>query len=296
MKRFYNYCSASQLLRRSFWLPSLFLTALITFSGPTLSANAQSTPEVCRETQKVYDGLQMEKAQLVAQLAVSQKLNHYMDLLSEMDKAVKGGYAISGLAITIQNFANDIELKQLDNEFYGSLYADLKSSNEQLALQKKAYSLLKNLIDKASKIEDDEDVKNQITRIEDQMILRDKRLRDLDCEKVLAREKSSEADGNIVFGTWSGTYSNSKGQSGRATITFEKSDDGKLSGSEDGVSFDVITVKGNTVTYSYKLSGCRKVEGTMIINPDKTAGGSYTVIECNGTDKYTGKYLDYKKQ
>jgi hypothetical protein len=98
-------------------------------------------------------------------------------------------------------------------------------------------------------------------------------------------------------GRWSGTYRNSKNQSGTAYISFSESADGKITGDEDGVPIENVTVSGNVVWFKYKLSGCRTVEGRLAINPDgKTASGSYTVTECNGTDKYTGNYIDYKKQ
>ena len=100
-----------------------------------------------------------------------------------------------------------------------------------------------------------------------------------------------------ALGTWKGTYRNSKSQSGTSSMSFSKSANGKITGTEDGVPIEDVTIAGNVVSFKYKLSGCRTVEGRLAINADgKTASGSYTVTECNGTDKYTGNYIDYEKQ
>jgi hypothetical protein len=105
------------------------------------------------------------------------------------------------------------------------------------------------------------------------------------------------ASSKFFIGRWSGTYRNSKNQSGTSYLSFSESTDGKIRGNEDGVPIENVTVAGNVVWFKYKLNGCRTVEGRLAINADgKTAGGSYTVTECNGTDKYTGNYIDYKKQ
>jgi hypothetical protein len=100
-----------------------------------------------------------------------------------------------------------------------------------------------------------------------------------------------------ALGTWRGTYQNSKNQSGIAYISFTKGADGKITGIEDGAPIEDVTVTGNVVTFKYKLNGCRTVTGRLIINTDgKTASGSYTVTECDNTGRYTGNYIDYKKQ
>jgi hypothetical protein len=105
------------------------------------------------------------------------------------------------------------------------------------------------------------------------------------------------AASKFFLGRWSGTYRNSKNQSGSSYISFSESADGKITGNEDGVPIENVTVAGNVVWFKYKLSGCRTVEGRLAINRDgKTASGSYTVTECNGTDRYSGSYIDYKRQ
>ena len=98
-----------------------------------------------------------------------------------------------------------------------------------------------------------------------------------------------------LLGTWGGTYQNSKNQTGTSRISFTKGADGKITGNEDGVPINDVTLTGSVIKWKYKASACRTYEGSLTINPDgRTATGSYTAIGCN--DEYTGKYIDYKKQ
>jgi len=100
-----------------------------------------------------------------------------------------------------------------------------------------------------------------------------------------------------ILGKWRGTYHNSRGKTGDSSITFQRRNDGKIKGEEDGTPIEEVTVNGNVVSWTYKASSCLTFEGRLTIKEDgKTASGEYKASGCDDPAPYTGTYSDYKKQ
>ena len=273
MKQFYEFSTISGLLQSARFLVLLLIIFILSAFNSTGTVFAQSTAEVCRETQKIIDQYERE----LGEIELTGTVLELRSYLSELRKAIANGFVAPNLTY-IAGF--------LRLELPGP------TAKERLAFQKTVRTVLERELQKAI-VADTDDLELQKDRIRAQLRLRYQRMEDLDCSKAIDIEKSSKSD---IFGTWSGTYRNSKGDSGTAYLTFSEGANGKITGNEDGVPILDITVSGNVVTFKYKLSGCRRVEGTLTVNPDgKTASGSYTITECNGTDKYTGNYIDYRK-
>ena len=194
MRRFDDYFLMSRLLRRArFLLPSLVLMAFISFSNTTSSVFAQSTAEVCRETQKVRDQYAREKKAVSNKLEISHDLNHYNDTLSNLGEAIRVGYVVSGFYNLVYKL----------NSHADAQISKPRNVKERLDIQRQMYPLLKRLIDEASEVDDDQELIDQLDRINTQIYQRDVRLDELNCYEVLKRNSSDDLGGTPnLAGTW----------------------------------------------------------------------------------------------
>jgi hypothetical protein len=100
-----------------------------------------------------------------------------------------------------------------------------------------------------------------------------------------------------VAGRWSGSWTNSKGESGKSTINL-RDDGGVIKGDEDGWAIEDGRRVGNVLTWQYRNqnNGCRNYNVRWEISVDgRTANGTYSVTDrCTG-QTYTGNYLNYHR-
>ena len=191
MRLICNIFSMQQMHKsaRRFLLP-LILTAFISFFAAASGASAQSTPEVCRETRKVYDGLKKEFIDLEATYQISRNYNYFAyDALPKLKQAVNGGYIASRF--------DDIDAK-LPSGFMIMKTGKLRYSDQtkdRLAYQQILYDFIKEYVAKASEVEDDQELLDRIERVKKQMDLRQDRLDALNCGEVLDRETLSRNTG-----------------------------------------------------------------------------------------------------
>ena len=98
-------------------------------------------------------------------------------------------------------------------------------------------------------------------------------------------------------GTWSGNWTNSRGESGRSTITINDNGDGTISGGEGG---DFVMANGrrtgNVLNWDYVGVGdaCIDYKCVFIIDPSTMTGrGTFTVTDSCQDTTITGTYVEY---
>ncbi len=206
MKRIYNVFSTSRVRQPArFFLLPMILSALISFSGAVSSVSAQTTAEVCRETQKVIEQYQREEQEATTNAYYK---NNEMDMrrnLSILNKAISNG-----------NLLNDRNLGALAHELFLTLPKEpiQMTPDERSAFQRQARSILVQKIQEISGFTLEElDQKGE--RIKQQLSVRRERFKTLNCDEVLSRGKdlgSTPIDGSTIpMDDWTGTQ-NSNGK------------------------------------------------------------------------------------
>jgi hypothetical protein len=106
---------------------------------------------------------------------------------------------------------------------------------------------------------------------------------------VLALQPRASVDDKVAFaGKWSGTWSNSVGQTGDDTLVLTEDEDGNLSGTWTGevevtgkrVNRNSFELQGKTAKRSYQITGAVK-DGTLALK--------YIVTRLDSDGHYDGK-------
>lgn len=98
-------------------------------------------------------------------------------------------------------------------------------------------------------------------------------------------------------GTWSGNWIDSRGQSGRSTITINDNGDGTISGGE-GNDFVMANGRrnGNVLNWDYVGAGdtCLDYKCVFIVDPASMTGrGTFTVTDSCQDTTFSGTYVSY---
>lgn len=266
MNRLEHFAALNRALYSSAFLVLLFLSILlfITLSAGSRGAQAdslevcmedqtfsatpggtppeQSTAEVCRETKKVYDQYDSEWKELHGTMRFRDREAWWRTRLPELRRAIAGGYVVSGL-----------------DEIAGSLWIRNpgSSTKDRLAFQRTARDLAESRMQKVQNATE-ADHEAEKDRIFEQMNIRERRMKELNCQEVLAREQSSSPKSGCdgFAGTWKTSF---------GEMTFQ--------------------VSGNIATASYEFDG-GAVKGELT-NEGKVLSGSYSEHEAKGTFRFT---------
>lgn len=280
MKQIYDSFTTGRA-RKSvrFLLIALILMTFFSFSYMTSSVYGQTTPDVCRETQKVLAQYQNEYLETNLIFEISKNLNFYMGALSELKKGIRGGYVISGLDARFGKTETDIEIQEpLKDSILSELGTVGSSTKERLDFQSRLYTFLKQYTDEAAEVEDDHELQDKIDRIENQARLRKNRLRDLNCYEVLERESSTTKTSALnVSATWNfeccgGAYK------GKLTL---KQDQDKISGyfgeTTNGTTGEIDgQISGTSLTFKRKWDGKEQDYNLTVSADGKKLTGSFS--------------------
>lgn len=225
----------------------LALSFLVVIAGSLAApqaATAQGTADVCRETKKVYDQYDREWTELYGTMRFKDREAWWRMQLPELRRAIAGGYVVSGL----DTIAANLWVKNPGS-----------STKARLAFQKTAKDLAESRMQKVQDLAMD-DLEDQKNRLFEQMKIREQRMKDLNCDKVLARENSSSSSTQSGCDGFSGTWKTSFGE-----MAFK--------------------ITGSSALASYDFDGGR-VRGT--VSPDgKVLSGTYSESEAKGTFRFT---------
>ena len=263
MKITNNHFSMSRVLQSArFFLLPMILSALISFSGAVSSVSAQTTGEVCRETQKVIEQYQQEEQEATTNAYYKNNEEDMHRNLSILNKAISNGTLLS-----------DRNLGVLAQELFLTLPKEAirMTPEERSAFQRQARSILVQKIQELSGFTLEE-LDQKVERIQQQLGVRRERFKALNCDEVLSRNKVTllnvsgtwdfeccdkkytgkltlKQDGNTITGnfgeTTNGTTGNIKGQINGNTLTFERKWDGKKQNYVLTLSADGKTLTGN---------------------------------------------------
>jgi hypothetical protein len=113
-----------------------------------------------------------------------------------------------------------------------------------------------------------------------------------------APRANSATDRTNFSGRWSGSWTNSKGESGQSTISINDAGDGTITGDEDSWAIENGHRYGNRIIWEYNKQnkGCTDYTVVFEISQEgRTANGSYTAKDrCTG-QTYTGRYINYRR-
>jgi hypothetical protein len=101
-----------------------------------------------------------------------------------------------------------------------------------------------------------------------------------------------------VNGRWQGDWTNSKGESGRSTVTLVERPLGTITGFENGLPIEAGRRSGNILSWQShnQAKGCADYVVQWQVSADgKTANGTYRVDDHCANKTYTGKYINYHR-
>lgn len=189
MKRLDAYSCVNELARvgwlKTLWLPVLLVLAGLIFAPGT--ATAQSTVDVCRETNKVLRHNEHEHNEASRSYRIKSDEEKWRGILAELRRGIATGYVISQL----NEFAGEVWLR---GPGYGA------SNNERLAFQKTFRDLLEKTIQEVRN-SSSEELLDRLLRVRDQIALREGRMYQLKCSEVFTREGEDNLSGTWVCKT-----------------------------------------------------------------------------------------------
>ena len=106
------------------------------------------------------------------------------------------------------------------------------------------------------------------------------------------------ASNSSLSGRWSGSWSNSRGESGDTSVNINEQDTGTITGDEDGWVIENGQRSRNVLTWEYRNqnNGCRDYSVRWQVSSDgQTANGTYKVTDRCEKQTYTGTYLNYRR-
>jgi len=109
---------------------------------------------------------------------------------------------------------------------------------------------------------------------------------------------ASAASNNSLSGRWSGSWKNSRGESGDTSVNINEQDTGTITGDENGWVIENGRRSRNVLTWEYRNqnNGCRDYSVRWEVSSDgKTANGTYKVTDRCEKLTYTGTYLNYRR-
>lgn len=279
MKHDYHIFSAGKFKQNSrYLLFTFFLIALNSFSGSNSVAIAQTTAEVCRETNSIIKQYELEKSEVKSKLYYKNNEDYMRDYLSLLNNA------IGNRTFLTQN-------KLFEIAYY--IKFPLPKNVEEMTMaerdlfQKNARNFLNGKIQDISQM-DLTEIESQLNRVEYQLQIRTRRYFELNCGEVLEREKNRATIPNMirecesyqgtVCGTWTlrGNQFHAEWTNGaKAVLTVEKFDNDQIiitrSDTESSAS------RGFTARYTGKLSGNQIVEGIVSwTHNGRTWSGTWT--------------------
>ncbi|HKO36009.1 MAG TPA: hypothetical protein VJV21_05990 [Pyrinomonadaceae bacterium] len=158
----------------------LVLAALLSAPGVAI---AQSTVDVCRETNKVLRPLLRELDEAERLSDVKSNEEEWRGVLAELRRGIASGYVISRL----DEFSARVRVR---GPGYGA------SNNERLAFQKTLKDFLEKAIQEA-RDSDEKELLDRLLKVRDQTNLRENRMDNLKCSEVFKREGEDN-----LSGTW----------------------------------------------------------------------------------------------
>ncbi|HEX6186852.1 MAG TPA: hypothetical protein VFZ40_02125 [Pyrinomonadaceae bacterium] len=185
MKRL-NVRTGAIKLGRLAWLKTLWLPLLLVMAGLLCApgtATAQSTADVCRETNKVLKQLEREHDEAGRLNQIKSNEEEWRGILAELRRGIASGYVISML----DELSARVNVR---GPGYGA------SNNERLAFQKTLRDLLEKAIQEARDSNANE-LLDRLLRVRDQIALRQSRMFSLKCSEVFKREGEDN-----LSGTW----------------------------------------------------------------------------------------------
>jgi hypothetical protein len=222
-------------------------------------AAAQSTAEVCRETQKVLDQYQREKKEIDRGAWAIRNKGDAERYMANLNQAIAGGFVAANL-----NYLAEVML----------LETPPPTKNERMEFQRAARLVLQGTMAATARTTlDDLYARNE--RILNQMDIRQRRLKNLKCDEVLAREQSSSENGLSVVGTWTWAFAEKGDPEKHGTVTFNADPTDSDKGTMDwsGGSHGTWTQSGVTV----ELHWDKKITDTMtLIEGGKKLKGTNT--------------------
>jgi hypothetical protein len=209
-------------------------------------ATAQNTAEVCRESKKLYEQDEREGSDLQRMIVIKNADQRWQQSLLELRSAVASNYVVSGL----NELASQLTFETLHTV----------STKDRLALQRTIRDLLERLIPEVKQIELSE-LELRIDRNAQRLSTRRKRMKDLRCDDVLAREKSypdlNGAWESNYKGNWNPTSISQNGQTLSFTNEFNMTSPGEFTSKttvratkwENGLGA-TVSADGNTLTWA----------------------------------------------
>lgn len=167
---------------------SLLSLFLVLGAGLLLTANAQTTEEICRETKKVRDQLMSEREEMVdlrMRRSFEQPLRGNLSLLR---KAIANGTLVP---VNVLIDASQILHLKMPKE------SARMTPEERRAFQRVARTAAEKELQEITAVSKDE-LEQRIARHQEQIDIREKRLRDLRCSDILKQPKSQVS----LSGTW----------------------------------------------------------------------------------------------
>ena len=104
--------------------------------------------------------------------------------------------------------------------------------------------------------------------------------------------------GAPISGSWSGSWTNTKGEAGQSVVNLSEPVPGTITGDEDGWVIKNGHRSGNLLTWEYlnQNNGCADYAVRFEISADgRTANGSYKVTDRCEKQIYSGKYSNYHR-
>lgn len=102
---------------------------------------------------------------------------------------------------------------------------------------------------------------------------------------------------NNISGRWTGSWNNSRGESGESTININEGRNAAITGQEAGVNIENGRRSGNVLTWEYRNlnNGCDDYKVRLEISADgRTANGTFNVTDRCGGRNFNGRYVNYQ--
>ena len=269
MKLIDNHFSMSRVLQSArFFLLPMILSALISFSGAVSSVSAQTTTEVCRETQKVIEQYQQEEQEATTNAYYKNNETDMRRNLSILNKAIANGTLLS-----------DRNLGVLAHELFLTLPKEAirMTPDERSAFQRQARSIMVQKIQELSGFTLEE-LDQKVERIQQQLRVRRERSKALNCDEVLSRNKVTILNVSGIWDFECCTSNGKKAYTGKLTLIQDgNSIKGNFGETTNGTAGDIEgQINGNSLTFERNWDG-KKQNYVLTLSADgKTLTGNFS--------------------
>lgn len=230
------------------------LMSALSCPGTNSALSAQSTEEICRETQKVLEHYEKERGVIETTQLEKQREDYYRKRLQTLRKFIANNFQWAPKEL--QKISDDIR-------FTPPKEIEKMSKEETLVFQKQLRSAFEQYIQKLAETKMG-DIEEQLEQVELQIQARQNRLKELNCAGTL-----EESEENIsIAGTWSAYKWTYEIKQNGKTFSWKITNDEAYGEKADGEFIGKNRIKA---TWKNK-NGTDTSEGTVIVKNGRVVG------------------------